>query len=61
MSDIQENFNLGLQNFKKNNFKDAENFFNEVLNNNPNHLESIFFLGILQTKKKNLIKQRIFL
>ena len=40
---IQENFNLGLQNFKKNNLKDAENFFKEVLNNNPDHLESIFF------------------
>jgi len=40
---IQENFNLGLQNFKKNNLKDAENFFKEVLNNNSDHLESIFF------------------
>ena len=40
---IQENFNLGLQNFKKNNFKDAENFFKEVLKNNSDHLESIFF------------------
>ena len=58
---IQENFNLGLQNFKKNNLKDAENFFKEVLNNNSDHLESIFFLGILQAKKKTLTKQRIFL
>ena len=39
---IQENFNLGLQNFKKSNFKDAENFFKEVLNNNPDHLEFFF-------------------
>ena len=30
---IQENFDLGRQNFKKNNLKDAENFFKEVLNN----------------------------
>ena len=49
---IQENFNLGLQNFKKNNLKDAENFFKETLSHNPDHLESIFFLGILQAKKK---------
>ena len=40
---IKENFNLGLQNFKKNNLKDAENFFKGVLNNNSDHLESIFF------------------
>ena len=57
---IQENFNLGLQNFKKNNFKDAENFFKEVLNNNPDHLESIFFLGILQAKKKDFNKAKDF-
>ena len=40
---IQENFNLGLQNFKKNNFEDSEIFFKKALNNNPDHLESIFF------------------
>ena len=45
---IKENFNLGLQNFKKNNFKDAENYFKVVLNNDPDHLKSIFFLGILR-------------
>ena len=49
---IQENFKLGIQNFKKNNLKDAENFFKEVLNNNPEHLESFFFLGIIQSKTK---------
>ena len=57
---IQENFNLGCQNFKKNNLKDAENFFKEVLNNNSEHLESIFFLGILQAKKKNFNKAKDF-
>ena len=57
---IQENFNLGLQNFKKNNLKDAENFFKEVLNNNSEHLESIFFLGILQAKKKDFNKAKDF-
>ena len=35
---IQENFDLGRQNFKKNNLKDAENFFKEVLNSNSDHL-----------------------
>jgi len=55
---IQENFNLGLQNFKKNNLEDAENFFKEVLNNNSDHLESIFFLGILQAKKKDFSKAK---
>ena len=54
---IQENFNLGLQNFKKNNFKEAENFFTEVLNSNSDHLESIFFLGILEAKKISAIAE----
>ena len=57
---IQENFNLGRQNFKKNNLKDAENFFKKVLNNNSDHLESIFFLGILQAKKKDFNKAKDF-
>jgi len=57
---IQENFNLGFQNFKQNNLKDAENFFKKVLNNNPDHLESIFFLGILQAKKKDFEKAKDF-
>ena len=57
---IQENFNLGLQNFKKNNLKDAENFFKEALSHNPDHLESIFFLGILQAKKKDFNKAKDF-
>ena len=57
---IQENFDLGRQNFKKNNLKDAENFFKEVLNSNSDHLESIFFLGILQAKKKNFNKAKDF-
>ena len=57
---IQENFNLGLQNFKKNNFKDSESFFKKALNNNPDHLESIFFLGILSAKKKDFNKAKDF-
>ena len=57
---IQENFDLGRQNFKKNNLKDAENFFKEVLNSNSDHLESIFFLGILQAKKKDFNKAKDF-
>ena len=58
---IQENFKLGLQNFKKNNLKDAENFFKEVLNNNPEQMESIFFLGIMDSLNARILtKQKIF-
>jgi len=56
----QENFNLGLQNFKKNNFEDAESFFKKALNNNSGHLESNFLLGILQAKKKDFNKAKDF-
>ena len=44
------------QNHKKNNFKDAENIYQKILKNNPEHFETIFYLGTLysQLKKHDL-------
>ena len=51
-------FNTAFQNHKKNNFKIAEDLYKEILKTNPNHFESIFYLGTLfvQTKRFNLAK-----
>jgi len=54
----EEIFALAVQNHQKNNLKVAENFYNEILKTNPNHFESIYYLGILlaQTKRFDLAK-----
>ena len=57
---LNEKFNLGFENFQKNNLTEAENLFNEVLRFNPKHIESNFFLGILYAQNKNLNKAKEF-
>ena len=54
----EEIFALAVQNHQKNNLKVAENFYNEILKTNPNHFESIYYLGTLlaQTKRFDLAK-----
>ena len=55
---LNETFILAFENHKKNNFKNAENLYKEVLKINPNHFESILHLGTLlgQNDKPNLAK-----
>ena len=54
----EETFALAVKNHKKNNFQIAENLYKEALKTNPNHFESIYYLGTLlaQTKRFNLAK-----
>ena len=54
----EETFALAVQNHKKNNFQIAENLYKETLKTNPNHFESIYYLGTLlvQTKRFDLAK-----
>ena len=56
---IENKFSLAFQNHKKNNFKDAEKLYKEILDSKPNHLEAIRYLGTLfaQNKKINLAKK----
>ena len=58
----EEIFTLAVQNHQKNNLKVAENFYNEILKTNPNHFESIYYLGILlaQTKRFDLAKTLLY-
>ena len=53
---IEETFALALQNHKNNKLQIAENLYKKVLKINPNHFESIFFLGTLfaQFRKFNM-------
>jgi len=54
----EETFALAVKNHKKNNFQIAENLYKEALKTNPNHFESIYYLGTLlaQTKRFDLAK-----
>tara|TARA_Y100000590_G_scaffold235292_1_gene264935 strand:+ start:1911 stop:3581 length:1671 start_codon:yes stop_codon:yes gene_type:complete len=56
---IEETFSLAVENHKKNDFKSAEKFYNEVLKKDSNHFKSIFYLASLsaQTKKYNTAKK----
>lgn len=46
-------YNLGLANYKINNNELAENFFEKYLQNNPNSIDTCYYLGILSEKNGN--------
>jgi len=58
---LQETFTLAHQNHQKGNFKAAENLYKRVLKNNPDHFETIFYLGSLYLQIKNFKHAKIFL
>ena len=55
----EETFALAIENHKKNNLQIAENLYKEILKTNPNHFESIYYLGTLLafTRRFDLAKQ----
>jgi len=59
---IEETFDLAVKNHKKNNLQIAENLYKEALKTNPNHFESIYYLGTLlaQTQRFDLAKPLLF-
>ena len=58
----EETFDLAVQNQQKNNLQVAENLYKEILKINPNHFESIFYLGTLlvQTQRFELSKPLLY-
>ena len=52
----EETFALAIESHQKNNLQIAENLYKEVLKTNPDHFESIYYLGTLlaQTKRFDL-------
>ena len=49
---IEQFFSLAYQSHKKNDFKTAENYYNEVLTINPNHFEANFLLGTVYAQSR---------
>ena len=45
---IEETFSLAVENHKKNDFKSAEKFYNEVLKKDSNHFKSIFYFDLFR-------------
>ena len=50
---IEKTFNLIFENHQKNNLQNAKRIYKEILKTNPNHFQSIFFLGTLSIQIKN--------
>ena len=57
-SSIENKFKLAIEEQKKNNFNIAEKIYEEILEIEPNHLESICYLATIfaQTKRTSLAK-----
>lgn len=53
-------FNLAIKNHRENNFENAEKFYNKVLQINPLHFESVFYLGSLYAQVQNFHKSKEF-
>ena len=63
MSEIEnltykETFSLAIKNHRKNNLKSAIKYYNETLNKNPNHLDSLNNLGIVYLQQSDLLKAK---
>ena len=58
----EETFTLAIKNHKKNNLQIAENLYKEALKTNPDHFESVYYLGTLlaQTKRFDLAKPLLY-
>ena len=50
---IKKTFTIASQNHQKSNFKVAKNLYKKILKINPNHFESIFYLGVLLLESNN--------
>ena len=54
-------FELAVQNHQKNNLEVAENLYKKILEKDPNHFQSICFLGTLSIQIKNFERAKKFL
>ena len=56
--ELQETFNQALENYKKKNFKIAEQLYNQILKNKPNHFESLLYLSLILLNNRNFIEAK---
>ena len=59
-SEINELFNLALQNHKNNKLNEAQQLYLNILSKNPKHFEANFYLGTLFAQSNNLSKASEF-
>ena len=57
---LKSTLNNAMEAYKVNKLKEAENFFMLILEKNPNHLESIFYLGMIALKNREFDKAKSF-
>ena len=57
---VDEIFKLAIQNHQKNNLKEAENLYNEILKIDPDHIASLNNLGLIFHSSNNLLKAEKF-
>ena len=57
-STLKETFNQAVENYKKNNFKIAEQLFGQILKTEPNHFASILHLGLIFLNTRNLVEAK---
>ena len=50
---IKKTLDLAIENHQKNNFKTAEQLYNQIIEFEPGHVESIFLSGSLSIQTKN--------
>ena len=58
--DIKKYFSKAFENHKNNNFEDAEKYYNRVLELNPTHFESLFYIASLFAQKKFFLRAKEF-
>ena len=54
----EEAFALGVQNHKKNNLREAENFYKKTIKNNPNHIDAYINLGVIFKQLREIQKAK---
>ena len=57
---IEETFELAFQNHKKNNLKIAEKLYKQILEKQPKHFKTIFYLGTLSIQTKKFSKAKSY-
>ena len=55
---IKKTLDLAIKNHQKNNLKTAEQLYNQIIEFEPDHVESIFLLGSLSIQTKNFDRAR---
>ena len=54
----EEAFVLGVQNHKKNNLREAENFYKKTIKKNPNHIDAYINLGVIFKQLREIQKAK---